>query len=83
MSLTPSQINNLAEAVAEIVLARLVDQDDSARLLDIQEAAKLMNCSVATLERYTANKRIPSLKIGRLRRYRRSDLIGRGAGDER
>jgi excisionase family DNA binding protein len=44
-------------------------------MVDIHGAAKLLGCSVATIERRAKEGSIPSVKFGRLRRYRRADLL--------
>jgi excisionase family DNA binding protein len=56
-------------------------------MVDIHGAAKLLGCSVATVERRTKEGSLPSVKFGRLRRYRRADLLAlvskKGGADER
>ena len=52
------------------------------RLLNTEEAAKLLSCSTATIERYVRSGTIPSVKIGRLRRFRRSKLLAFGEHPE-
>lgn len=72
--LSPHEIDLLADAIAERLVTRAPSGDE---LLDIHGAAKLLNCSVPTVERLVAAGRIPSLKVGRLRRFRRADLLNR------
>ncbi|MFN6129056.1 MAG: helix-turn-helix domain-containing protein [Planctomycetota bacterium] len=77
--MTPYELERLADAVAEKVAARLAEHDADA-LVDVHGAAALLNCSVPTVERLTRRKEIPSVKIGRLRRYRPSELLGKRKG---
>jgi excisionase family DNA binding protein len=77
MSMTPHEIDTLADALAERVAALLGGRSDADALVDCHAAAALLGCSVPTVERLTRTGEIPSLKVGRLRRYRRADLIGR------
>ena len=75
--MTPYEIDTLADALAERVAARLSGRSDTDALVDCHAAAALLGCSVPTVERLTRTGEIPSMKVGRLRRYRRADLIGR------
>jgi excisionase family DNA binding protein len=53
--------------------------------MDIRGAAKVLRCSVPTVERLVAAGRVPSIKVGRLRRFRRGDLLAlneKGGPDE-
>ncbi|MBM3967715.1 MAG: helix-turn-helix domain-containing protein [Planctomycetes bacterium] len=77
--MTPIELERLADAVAERVAARLATVDTDA-LVDVYRAAELIGCSVPTIERLTRSGVIPSMKIGRLRRYRPSDLLGKSKG---
>jgi excisionase family DNA binding protein len=77
MSLTPFEIESLADALADRVSARLSHRIEPDALIDVHAAAELLGCSVPTVERLTRTGEIPSMKVGRLRRYRRADLIGR------
>jgi len=62
--------------IAELVAASLAKRvETNEQMLNVHEAAKLLGCWVPTLERRTRDGRIPSIKIGRLRRYRRSDIV--------
>jgi len=79
--MTPREIDELAAKVAEAVMARMVSNrpiDDG--FIDKHEAAKILGCSIATIERWTASAEIPSHKIGGLRRYRASELLGNKKG---
>ena len=74
--LSQHEIDQLADALADRLHEKLsVDLSPGESLLDIQTVAKLLRCSVATIERRTRTGDLPSVKIGRLRRYRRSDLV--------
>jgi excisionase family DNA binding protein len=77
--MTPIELERLADAVAEKVAARLATVDPDS-LVDVHRAAELIGCSVPTIERLTRLGVIPSMKIGRLRRYRPSDLLGKSKG---
>ncbi len=81
MSLTPVEINRIADAVAERVAVLLAGRVDNDALVDCHAAAALLGCSVPTVERLTRTGEIPSLKVGRLRRYRRDDLVGQRNGN--
>jgi excisionase family DNA binding protein len=66
-------LNKVATETAERVVAHLLKTDD--RLLDVYEASKVLGCSVSTVERWTRERKVPSHKIGKLRRYRHSELL--------
>ena len=69
--MTPLEIQQLADAIAE----RLANRASDDVYLDSLGAAALLACSVPTIERLTKSEEIPSVKLGRLRRYRRDDLL--------
>ncbi len=81
MSLSPLEIDRLADLIAEKVVERLGQSSQSTesatsdKYLDSHQAADLIGCSVPTVERLTRSKKLPSVKLGRLRRYRRSDVM--------
>ena len=81
MSLTPIEIQQLADAIAE----RLSSRATGDVYLDALGAAALLACSVPTIERLTKSGEIPSVKFGRLRRYPRAGLLAlqnkKGGGD--
>lgn len=81
MSLTPIEIQQLADAIAE----RLASRATGDVYLDALGAAALLACSVPTVERRRKSGEIPSVKLGRLRRYRRDELLAlqnkKGGGD--
>jgi len=74
MSMTPHEIDQLADAIAERLAGRVSDGADE--IGDVHDAAKWLGCSVPTIERAVRRGEIPSIKVGRLRRFRRADLIG-------
>ena len=73
--MSPYEIEQLAEVLAERVEARLAGGPATDAMLDVHGAAELLACSVPTVERLTRSGAIPSHKIGRLRRYRRDELL--------
>ena len=79
--MTPLEIHALADAIAERLASRATDDG----YVDAHGAAALFACSVPTIERRTKSGEIPSVKVGRLRRYRRADLMAlankKGGGD--
>lgn len=77
--MTPIEIERMAALIAEQVAAKLSEQNPDA-LTDAHGAAALLRCSVPTVERLTRSGDIPSVKVGRLRRYRPSDLLGKSKG---
>ena len=77
--MTPAELNTLADQVAERVLA-LLNSRPSEGFIDKHRAAEILGISVPTLERRTADGSIPSHKIGRLRRYLPSELLGNKKG---
>ncbi len=77
--MTPAEMERLAELLADRVAARLAANAPDA-LVDVHRAAELLGCSVPTIERLTRTGAIPSVKLGRLRRYRPSELLGMKKG---
>lgn len=79
--MTPIEIQQLADAICE----RLASRATGDVMLDALGAAAVLACSVPTVERLTRAGTIPSVKVGRLRRYRRADLMAlvneKGGGD--
>lgn len=71
--MTPNDLDRLADAIADRVAALLDAPADD--YLDLHGAASLLNCSTATVERRTRSGELPSVKVGRLRRYKRSALL--------
>jgi excisionase family DNA binding protein len=72
---TPQEINQVAEQVAALVVAQISGRSSQDGFIDKHRAAELLGCSVPTVERRTSDGSIPSHKIGRLRRYRASELL--------
>lgn len=83
MSLTPREIEALADAISERLAARL-GSDAADQVGDVHDAAKWLGLSVPTIERQTRAGLIRSFKVGRSRRYRRGDLLSlrTGGGNE-
>lgn len=81
MSLTPREIEALADAISERLAVRL-GSEPAEQIGDVHDAAQWLGLSVPTVERQTRAGVIPSFKIGRSRRYRRGDLLSlRNGGD--
>ena len=77
--LTPRELEALADLISERVAARLSSRPVDG-LIDAAQAAELLGCSKPTIERWTKDGLIPSVKIGGLRRYRPSELIATRGG---
>ena len=79
--MTPIEIQQLADAIAD----RLASRATGDIFLDALGAAAMLSCSVPSIERWTKSGAIPSVKVGRLRRYRKADLLAlaneKGGGD--
>ena len=76
--MSPHELNSLADAIAERLSSRLSSQvDDPDAMIDNHAVAELYKCSVPTIERRTKSGEIPSFKIGRLRRYLKSEILAR------
>ena len=75
--MSPHELDSLADAIAERLSNRLSSQANTDAMIDCHEVAAFLNCSVPTVERLTKSGAIPSHKVGRLRRYRRSDVLSR------
>jgi len=73
--LSPFEIDSLADAICDRLSSRLSSQVGTDAMIDSHAVAELLGCSVPTVERLTKSGEIPSCKVGRLRRYRRSDLL--------
>ena len=72
--LTPKELDELADAISERVAVRLSSRPVDG-LIGKEEAAALLGCSVPTVERLTRSGAIPSHKVGKLRRYRASEIL--------
>ena len=79
--MSPYEIDALADRVAERVAALMSRPSDDA-LIDVHAVAELLGCSVPTVERLTKSGELPSVKIGRLRRYHRSVVLNRKGGPD-
>jgi excisionase family DNA binding protein len=77
--ITPSELERMADAIAERVACKLAGRDPDA-FIDVHQAAALLGCSVPTVERLTKSGAIPSHKFNRLRRYRPSELLNARRG---
>jgi len=80
--MSPHEITKLAQELAELLSLRLAStMTDVDRWLDLHDVAEQLKCSTATVERMAASGELPSTKFGRLRRYRKSDVMARGSRD--
>jgi excisionase family DNA binding protein len=75
MTLTAVELDRLADAIAER-LATLTGKAGGDEIGDVHDAARWLKCSVPSVERAVRDEQIPSFKVGRLRRFRRADLLG-------
>ena len=73
--LASALVEPLVNAIAERLTGRLGGESED-HVGDVHDAAGWLGCSVPTVERLTRAGKIPSYKVGRLRRYRRADLLG-------
>jgi excisionase family DNA binding protein len=71
--MTPNDIDRLADAIADRLASLLASADDPVG--DSHAAAEWIACSVPTIERMVRDGRIPSFTVGRLRRFRRSEVL--------
>lgn len=81
--LTDAEIDRIANRIIKALGGGVSRPDE---MLDAHGAAMVLGCSVSTVERRTKEGSIPSVKLGRLRRYRRADLLTmdlrKGGADE-
>lgn len=70
--MTPAEIDMLVDAIVERLSDRMRGADE---IIDARGAAELLGISLATLERRVRAKQIPSFRIGRLRKFKRSELL--------
>ena len=70
--MTPNEIDLLADAIAERLAGRV---DAPEAIGDVHDAARWLGCSVPTVERAVRRGEILSIKVGRLRRFRRADVL--------
>lgn len=76
--MSPEEIQQLVDALAGPVALRVADLIGSRsedEVGDVHDAARWIGCSVPTIERRTREGSIPSFTVGRLRRYRRTDVL--------
>lgn len=78
--MSPHEIDALADAIAERLSSRLSSKVDTDGMIDCHAVAELLGCSVPTVERLTKSGAIPSYKVGRLRRYRKSEVLQQKVG---
>lgn len=69
--MTPHEIDRLADAIAERLAGRVAGD----AVGDIHDAARWLGVSVPTIERAVRRGAIPSFTVGRLRRFRRSEVM--------
>lgn len=74
MTLTAVELDRLADAIAER-LATLTGKAGGDEIGDVHDAASWLGCSVPTIERAVRRGELQSIKVGRLRRFRRADLM--------
>jgi excisionase family DNA binding protein len=81
--LSDAEIDRIADRIIQALGGGVSRPDE---MLDAHGAAQVLGCSVATIERRTKEGSLPSVKFGRLRRYRRADLLAlvskKGGADE-
>ena len=68
-------IPTFVEQIALLLLDEIRRQPTD-EMITAEQVAELLNCSLATVHRLTKNNSLPSTKIGHLRRYRRSEILG-------
>ena len=73
--MSPHEIETLADALAARLTSRFAVRADA--MIDCHAVAELLGCSVPTVERLTRTGELPSHKVGRLRRYRRAEILAR------
>lgn len=85
VSMTPVELSQLACLVADELEKRLSTRSVGDAWVNVREAAEILGVSIPTVERRTREGIIPSEKLGRLRRYKRSVLLALSedrSGDE-
>jgi excisionase family DNA binding protein len=80
--MTPAEIEQLAELLADRVAERMTASPSGDAWLDVHGVAKLLGCSVPKVERMTRSGEIPSTKFGRMRRFLRSSILGLQEGSK-
>jgi excisionase family DNA binding protein len=79
--LSPLELDQIADQIAARVLDRLSGHADSDAAIDVHQVAELLSCSVPTVERLTRSGKLPSFKVGNLRRYRRAEILATQRGE--
>ncbi len=75
MEISDDELAKLAQFILDRLQRELQTIGEQGPLLDANEAASFLRCSKASVERMTRSGELRSLKIGNLRRYRKSDLL--------
>lgn len=75
--MTSEEMSILVQKIVDGVVDGLKRQPTD-ELLDVHGAAKVLKCSVATVERWTRNGDLPSIQLGRLRRYDKAEILAAG-----
>ena len=77
MNWSKEEVEALADALSERITSRLGHK--TVMYVDKGEAARLLGCSISTIERHTRSGKLPSWKLGGIRRYRYDDLNSFGS----
>lgn len=73
--MSPREIEELADAIAQKLNGRVEIGDPVG---DVHDAARWLGVSVPSVERGVRAGLIPSIKVGRLRRFRKSEVLAVG-----
>ncbi|MBL8889134.1 MAG: helix-turn-helix domain-containing protein [Planctomycetaceae bacterium] len=73
--MSPREIEELADAIAQRLNGRVEIGDPVG---DVHDAARWLGVSVPSVERAVRAGLIPSFKVGRLRRFRKSEVLAAG-----
>jgi excisionase family DNA binding protein len=71
---SPAMLDWLAGELADRLAGR-ISSGAGDEIGDVYDAARWLGCSVPTVERAVKRGEVPSIKVGRLRRFRRADLL--------
>jgi excisionase family DNA binding protein len=74
-TLSMSEIHAIADAVIDRLADRLIEIQTPEPLIDFRDAALFLGCSVPTVERLKKSGKLPYVEVGRLVRFRRSDIL--------
>lgn len=58
----------------------MTNEQTTPEVLTVKEAAALLRCGVSTLYAGVRRKKIPAFRVGRLLRFKRSELLGLKGG---